>query len=895
METIHLSLLVMLCVGIHGSSSGILQRHKRSWIIDSFTIDEGYDGPFPYSLGTINIEKDLVLFRISGQGVDKEPKDVLRIDNSTGEITVYRPVDYEKFKVLKLIFQSMDKEKHVIDTQLGIEIKITDSNDNTPKFESEMYNINIKESTLQGTEVITIKASDHDSKMNGQFDLKIVSVTPESHDLKFYLKKNPDSQTGTISFKGCLDHKKAKKYMIIVEAKDHGKKTQLSSSCTIIINVEDGNNCLPVITGQTGPRRVKEREENVLVSRLQVTDNDTYGTAAWRAKFQIQGDTNNNFRITTDPRTNEGLLYVEKQLDYEDSPLKNVTISVENEIPYHLCKVVSRRAEGLWEVDTTTVATVGGVMGVGTWTGLSTYYMTVTVEDVNDPPIFDKPNKDVNLGENVKAGQDLVTFTARDPDIASANTLRYKKGDDPADWVTVDPVTGEVTTSKEVDRESPFVKDNIYTVTIHAVDDGKPPTTGTATLNIHIADENDNAPFLAVSAIDMCQSDGSSLANITVLDLDEVPYGGPFNFKLLGDVKGKWKVDPGQGYSVELTKERTVHSGLFELLLEITDFQGQATVHNLLVTVCSCLNTARPNCQTPKATSLVAGRGAVGIILFSILLFAGVLPLAFLMSCKEDRYSAEIPDEHSGQNLLQCNTEKPGTDCQVFFRPLNQGFNQKEQIQAIYHVPPTLKQTIKVTTATVPHVPPFTASHSEHAMYQTENQQLIYLQGLITDSVSGASQAHSEFFPLQRKSSMEEKFARGNSMRLSVGASSNMRTTHQHRNSTLGTRAGHRKFSANQKYGVIQREILLQVLKTMLYTQEALEEESEEYSPHVYAEEEDTETIFDLDAISIPDISFDPELDLDLDLDQDFRFNPLALICLEHKSAAKWRTLRLNF
>lgn len=71
--------------------------------------------------------------------------------------------------------------------------------------------------------------------------------------------------------------------------------------------------------------------------------------------------------------------------------------------------------------------------------------------------------------------------------------------------------------------------------------------TGTATLNIHITDENDNAPTLAVSTIDMCQSDGPSLANITVLDLDEEPHGGPFSFKLREDFGGKWKIGPGKG------------------------------------------------------------------------------------------------------------------------------------------------------------------------------------------------------------------------------------------------------------------------------------------------------------------------------------------------------------
>lgn len=50
----------------------------------------------------------------------------------------------------KLTFQALDREKHVVDTQLGVEILILDSNDNPPKFDPEKYEISIKESRSQG-------------------------------------------------------------------------------------------------------------------------------------------------------------------------------------------------------------------------------------------------------------------------------------------------------------------------------------------------------------------------------------------------------------------------------------------------------------------------------------------------------------------------------------------------------------------------------------------------------------------------------------------------------------------------------------------------------------------------------------------------------------------------
>lgn len=63
---------------------------------------------------------------------------------------------------------------------------------------------------------------------------------------------------------------------------------------------------------------------------------------------------------------------------------------------------------------------------------------------------------------------------------------------------------------------------------------------------------------------------------------------------------------------------------------------------------------------------------------------------------------------------------------------------------------------------------------------------------------------------------------------------------------------------------------------------QTLEQELGDYAPHVYADEEDTETRTTLDAISMTDFSFD----LDWEQDLDFKFSTLASICKPRESAA---------
>ncbi|KAJ0023247.1 hypothetical protein NQD34_003146, partial [Periophthalmus magnuspinnatus] len=663
-----LAILIQVYLLSRAACLQLQSRHRRAWIIDSFTIEEGHPGPFPYELGQIDIDRAYrVHFELSGEGVDQEPKGVLSIDKESGILFVHKPVDYEEKDLLTLKFEAK-KSDLSLDTKLGIQISITDINDNPPVFQTSLYEITTREETTQGSFLVTVLAHDRDKRgsPNSTFHYELKSVSPQTENIQFFM----DKDMGQISFKGCLDHEAsafsclpeayylvADKFTLLVEAKDHGDVISLSSSTTVVINVQDGNNHLPIITGQTGSGKVKEGETGTSPLRIHVTDKDTRDSPAWRVKYTITGEDAQHFNIETDPETNDGILTVLTPLNYEEMTTKNLTILVENEAPFFRCTVKNKAVSGLWTVDM-----VSGEKAASFHS--QTVNVIVEVEDVNDPPAFLVTVKEAIVEENSPVGTWVEKVTAHDPDSTHSRDFVYKVGDDPAGWVKVDPKTGDIVTSKIFDRESPHVVNGIYTVLIHAVDKGDPQMTGTATVNIHVADQNDNVPQLETDFVDVCVSDDVTMTNITAFDLDENPFGGPFTFELLGDVKNKWKLNPSYGYSAGLVAESGAFVGRHTVSVKILDMQGQFGVYSLNVIVCDC--SLAPNCRIRRENAIGASSGVVGLVFLALLLlFAGLL-LTLFVTCKKQFTHIQFPVSEG--TTLDSHMESPGTDCKV---PLN--------------------------------------------------------------------------------------------------------------------------------------------------------------------------------------------------------------------------------
>ncbi|XP_060793185.1 cadherin-like protein 26 isoform X1 [Neoarius graeffei] len=806
-------ILFMTCVVAVSGHSKI--RQKRDWILDSFTIEEESPGPFPYSLGIINVDrKYLVEFRLTGKGVTEKPKGVLSINKNTGEVLVHKKVDYERDTFLTLKFEAIDVASEKVDTRLAVEIKVQDINDHAPVFVPRNIETTLDESYPQGKSVTTVFASDGDdsSTPNGTFTFRLVSATPETDNVEFYIRQNDN--IGNIYFKGCLNYEKAQKYTLQIEAKDHGDKVQLSSTSTVVLNIIDQNNHLPEITGHTGKGTIKERDSGVEVLRLNVNDKNSPGSPAWKAKFTLHGDKENYFKIQTDPKTNEGILTVVKAMDYEKQTSKNVSISVENEVPYFFCKVKKRPPQSLWDIETS---------AEGSSTGAPKRYpVTIFVEDINEPPEFVPPIQVTMIRENTKVGTSFYTLTAIDPDVSSGGLFHFVKGEDKDNWVTVDSKTGNVSVAKVMDRESPFVNNSGYSVIMYAVENAQPRLTGTGTLVIHLLDENDNVPLLEVNKTNVCLSDKETKTNITAVDLHLQPYSAPFHYELLGDVKGKWRIEPNSGTTVNLIREKNVYSGPYEFQVKISDSQGFGLVQNLSVTVCNCSIT--PSCNVRRYMTAGLSLTAIGIIIFALLLLLVSLLVAYLISCKEKKFIISI-DEAADSYLLKYNTEAPGTDQKVPNKITQMGMSEN---------------SVKT--------------------YNSLGAQ----NGISTpESVLHKVQVSHQRFA----TSTEQKMSRRTLQRSST------RRSYQEikQYDAMGT--------MSRKYSTYSSDVSLRHKLSFLLEQRLLQVETQEdlcdYEPHCYANEGESETDDDLDTSSILEIDFDPDILTNLD----FRFKDLATVC----------------
>ncbi|XP_008108353.2 cadherin-like protein 26 isoform X1 [Anolis carolinensis] len=810
-----------------------LRRTKRRWVITTLELEEEDKGPFPKAIGELfnDVAQDMsIKYYISGPGVDEYPEAGLFSieDDAKGHVYVHRTIDREITPSFTIRFDVADRQTgEIVDRSLLFNVAIKDVNDNAPEFPQKEYNITMKENYKREDFIFNVTAFDKDQEgtTNSQVKYSLVSQTPRLKQQVFTV----DSFTGVIRSTGCLDYETAGTFQLLIRAADQGNP-QLSSTATINIAVEDGNNNLPVFTQAKYQLDILEGKKAHDILRLRVEDKDAPNTPAGRAKYKIvNGNERENFIIETDPNSNEGILSIVKPLIHDGTSKRKLVISVENEEPLFLCE------NGL-------VRTVPSPV-------YSQTSVDINVIDRNDAPQFNPSILVLRQEEGVMPGTRIGQYKAKDPD-AAPHSIRYKIASDPNGWVTVDENSGTVTTAKTLDRESPYLNNSVYTIMIHAIDDGVPPQTGTGTIQLYLADLNDNAPMLVAPFLVVCEGKLKTPFRIKAEDKDSHPYAEPFTFQIVETLENmghSWKLGEHFDDSVELFMTEKLPPGNYSVPLHISDKQGFSREQTLHVTVCVCRDGMTCEEKTARASRSVGlGGGAIGAILAAFLLL--ILAVCLLLWCsrtmKTEKGQPFIPYEGGNQSLIQYNEESQHV------------LSEDTPDMRIHTVSsPVYAQVSKEKSQTAKEVPGVTPSHSR------TSSQVHYEQSLFDGPGMTQAQVAAKNGRLVPPLIIQEDFQSSpdwvqQATRIPQSSKVNWQKPHDPVSEAVGR-------ILNQKVEYVSN----------------LEDNMGSYSPHIYAREGQLEKNASSWSLPVPNDFDDGSLSSDfLDL-LGPRFLPLGRIC----------------
>ncbi|XP_009459886.1 PREDICTED: cadherin-like protein 26 [Nipponia nippon] len=522
-----------------------LRRTKRTWVVTTIDVQEEDKGPFPIYAGQVFNNKAVnasVKYLISGPGVDQPPEIGLFSvgDDANGHVYVHRTIDREKTSTFQIRFDIVyRKTGELLDRPLFFKIRVKDINDNAPEFPKEEYSITIRENHSKDEPVFQVTAldKDEDGTANSQVSYSLSMQMPLSDGFTF----NVDPTTGSIRLSRCLEYKTANSFKLLIKASDHGTP-QLSSTATVNVAVEDANNYLPVFTRDNYQLQISAGQEHPAVLRLQVQDEDSPNTPAWRAKYRVtKGNEKEQFTIETDPDTNEGILSIIKPLNYEEDSEMTLVISVANEEPFFLCKNSILMISSLESTNTT---------------------VTIKVLESQRAPRFHPPILIVQKEDSMKPGRVFRRYPATSPD-GMPNKIKYELARDPGGWLSIDENSGVLTVAKEFDQESPYVNNSLYTIIVRAIDHGIPPQTGTGTIRLYLSDIHDHMPTLVAPSLDVCHKKERTPLIIKAKSALAHSHSGPFTFELAEDsedVKHNWKLGENFVSSIVLCRFYVVGS-----------------------------------------------------------------------------------------------------------------------------------------------------------------------------------------------------------------------------------------------------------------------------------------------------------------------------------------------
>uniref|UniRef100_A0A667Y0G7 Desmoglein 2 n=1 Tax=Myripristis murdjan TaxID=586833 RepID=A0A667Y0G7_9TELE len=625
-------------------------RNKREWIIPPMLVTENKEYPKDKIIAKIRSDSaptdGSLRYSLGGAGANQPPYNVFIVNPETGDVTVTRKLDRESIHQYNLSGIATFPNGSKAEKDIEIRIRVEDQNDNPPKF-GKIDPGFVDELSAKDTFVMKITAYDADEQGNDNSKVaySIVNQNP-SHDM-FWM-----SRDGNIYVKkDTLDRETQDKYILTVLGQDlDGRREGNTATATVTINIRDVNDHLPTLEKEY-EGSIEENTEGVEVMRIKAVDLDLEHTENWEAVFDIIGGNEAGyFSIKTDPETNEGILMLDKAVNYEDVKDLDLQLAVKNKgSPYGAMTNVNMGGGGGGAGAGGAGAGGAGAGGAGAGGaggsggagaggagGYKTYPIKINVKNQPEGPRFDPKVKAIPIpegGDTVNIKEVIARYPAIDEDTGKpAENVRYVKGSDPGNWLSIDPETAEIRLNKLPDRESPQLVNGTYFAQVLCISEDMPSKTATGTIAIQVEDFNDQCPKLTSHVQSMCTT--ADAVTVTAVDEDAFPNGAPFTFTVIPEeTKGKWKVENLNETSAILRAQENMWPGSYEVAVEVKDQQGLACpdLQRIKVEVCTCANGK--DCSSREALGSLPGAelgaSAIGLIFLGLLMLL-LIPLLLL-------------------------------------------------------------------------------------------------------------------------------------------------------------------------------------------------------------------------------------------------------------------------
>ncbi|XP_027596294.1 protocadherin-17 isoform X4 [Chiroxiphia lanceolata] len=534
------------------------------------------------------------------------------------ELVIQKPLDREEQSHHTLVLTALDGGDPPRSGTVQINVRLIDSNDNSPIFEAASYVVELPENAPLGTAVIDLNATDADEGTNGEVLYSFSGYAPERVRDLFSI----DPQSGLIRVKGNLDYEESGLIEIDVQARDLGPNP-IPAHCKVTVRLIDRNDNAPTI-GFVSVRQGALSEAappGTVIALVRVTDRDSGkngqlqcrvlggGGGPGAVPFTLEENYDNFYTVVTD-----------RPLDREAQDEYNVTI----------------------------VARDGGNPPLN-----STKSFSVRILDENDnPPHFSKNLYVLQVPENNIPGEYLGSVLAQDPDLGQNGTVSYSilpghVGDVSIyTYVSVNPTNGAIYALRSFNYE----QTKHFEFRVLAKDSGSPHRESNATVRVTVLDVNDNAPLIVLPALinDTAELQvprnagvGYPVGTVRALDSD-FGESGRLTYEIVeGNEEHFFEMDPTSG------EIRTLHpyweelSPVAELVVKVSD-HGKPSLSAVAKLIVRALAGPLPEAGEPQVNGEQHRRPhwdlslplIVTLSTVSIILLAAMITIA--VKCKRE-------------------------------------------------------------------------------------------------------------------------------------------------------------------------------------------------------------------------------------------------------------------